>query len=91
MSLCGIMASLNNLLLRASQVIDIPRVNVLDDRRGADPVLPVALEHPHLDLHRGPGGVLSMELLDLELELVRRITVLVAQIVTCLKMVKIIK
>jgi hypothetical protein len=32
-----------------------------------------------------------MELLDLELELVRRITVLVAQIVTCLKMVKIIK
>ena len=32
-----------------------------------------------------------MELLGLELELVRRIAVLVAQIVTCLKMVKIIK
>ena len=84
-------ASVEDRLLRARKVISTARVNVLDDRRGVDPHRPVALKPPHLNLHRGLGGVLGMELLDLELELVRRITVLVAQIVTCLKMVKIIK
>ena len=78
-------------LLQTGQVISVARVNVLDDRRGVDPHRPVALKPPHLDLHRGLGGFLGMELLGLELELVRRIAVLVAQIVTCLKMVKIIK